>query len=55
MSDWGKYESDGIAIAPTSLGGGLTSNLGEGVLSQAGIEDSIGDLVAILQKGLISM
>lgn len=32
---------------PTSLGGSLASNLGEGVLSQAGIEDSIGDLVAI--------
>jgi hypothetical protein len=30
------------------LGGGLASNLGEGVLSQAGIEDGIGDLVGNL-------
>jgi hypothetical protein len=42
-------ESDEIVIAPTSLGGGLASNLGEGVLSQAGIEDGIGDLVAIVR------
>lgn len=32
---------------PTSLGGGLASDLGERVLSQAGIEDGIGNLVAI--------
>lgn len=34
-------------LAPTSLGGGLTSDLGEGVLSKAGIEDSVRDLVAV--------
>lgn len=54
MSDLGganlKGQSDGSprrGKKPTSLGGSLASNLGEGVLSQAGIEDSIGDLVAI--------
>jgi hypothetical protein len=30
----------------TSLGGGLASYLGEGVLLEAGIEDGIGDLIA---------
>jgi hypothetical protein len=30
---------------PTGLGGSLASNLGEGVLSQTGIENGIGDLV----------
>ncbi len=32
----------------TGLGGGLTGNLGEGILSQAGIEDGIGDLISDL-------
>ncbi len=32
----------------TGLGGSLTSNLGERVLSQAGIEDGIGDLISDL-------
>jgi hypothetical protein len=32
----------------TGLGGSLTSNLGEGVLGQAGIEDGIGDLISDL-------
>ena len=32
----------------TGLGGSLASDLGEGVLSQAGIEDSIGDLISDL-------
>lgn len=32
----------------TSLGGGLASDLGKGVLSQAGIEDSIRDLISDL-------
>ena len=32
----------------TGLGGGLTADLGEGVLSQAGIEDSVRDLIANL-------
>ena len=32
----------------TSLGGSLASNLGEGVLSQAGVEDGIGDLIGNL-------
>lgn len=32
----------------TGLGGSLASNLGEGVLLQAGIEDGIGDLVGNL-------
>ena len=32
---------------PTGLGGGLTSDLGEGVLSKAGIEDGIRDLVTV--------
>lgn len=32
----------------TGLGGSLASNLGEGILSQAGIEDSIGDLISDL-------
>jgi hypothetical protein len=31
-----------------SLGGGLASDLGQGVLSQAGVEDGIGDLVGNL-------
>lgn len=31
----------------TGLGGSLTSNLGEGILSQTGIEDGIGDLVTV--------
>ena len=32
----------------TSLGGSLASNLGEGILSQTGIEDGIGDLISDL-------
>ena len=32
----------------TGLGGGLAGNLGEGVLSQAGVEDGIGDLISDL-------
>lgn len=32
----------------TSLGGSLASNLGEGILSQAGVEDGIGDLIGNL-------
>lgn len=32
----------------TSLGGSLASNLGEGILRQAGIEDGIGDLIGNL-------
>jgi hypothetical protein len=32
----------------TGFGGSLTSNLGERVLSQAGIEDGIGDLISDL-------
>lgn len=32
----------------TGLGGGLASDLGEGVLSQAGVEDGIGDLIGDL-------
>lgn len=32
----------------TSLGGSLASNLGEGVLSQTGVEDGIGDLIGNL-------
>lgn len=32
----------------TGLGGSLTSNLGKGVLGQAGIENGIGDLVTII-------
>lgn len=32
----------------TGLGGSLASNLGEGILSQAGIKDSIGDLISDL-------
>lgn len=42
-----------IAMEPTSLGGGLTSDLGEGVLRQAGIEDSIGDLVAVMKEIIV--
>lgn len=32
----------------TSLGGSLASNLGGRVLSQAGIEDSVGNLIATI-------
>ena len=42
-------------MEPTSLGGGLTSDLREGVLRQAGIEDGIGDLVAVKQRFMISI
>lgn len=37
-------------LAPTSLGRGLTSDLGERVLSKAGIEDSVRDLVAVEEE-----
>ena len=40
-------------MAPTSLGGGLASDLGEGVLRKAGIENSIGNLVAVSQEELL--
>ena len=36
---------EGKKKKPTGLGGSLASDLGEGVLSQAGIEDGIGNLV----------
>jgi hypothetical protein len=32
---------------PTSLGSGLASDLGEGILSQTGIENGIGNLVTV--------
>jgi hypothetical protein len=34
----------------TGLGSGLTSDLGEGVIGQAGIEDGIGDLISDLVR-----
>lgn len=38
-------------LAPTSLGRGLTGDLGQRVLSKTGIEDSVRDLVAVA-KGI---
>ena len=38
----------------TSLGGGLASDLGEGVLGKAGIEDGIGYLIAEIRNDTVS-
>lgn len=42
-----------IIDQPTGLGGSLASNLGEGVLRKAGIEDGIGNLITM--GGLIHL
>jgi hypothetical protein len=37
----------------TGLGCGLASNLGEGVLLEAGIEDGVRDLITVLQSASV--